>query len=243
MYTSSNVYGNGVSNPVTRTMGPRRYSIAFSARIALISAPNPAVRGASYTTTARPVFFPRGAIQFLGLEEHDGIGVADRGGEEALRLLRRRGHDDLEPGRVAEVRLGRLGVVMASADATAERRADRHRDGELASGPVAHLRGLGNDLVERRVDEVHELDLGDRTKAVEGHPDRGPNDSSLREGRIEDAVGEFVQEALRATEDAAVAADVFSEDDYAVVPSHLFAQRVVDRLDHRHRRHVHDLVA
>src|SRR2546425_13349187 len=57
MYTSSSVYGNGVSNPVTRTIGPRRYSIAFSARIALISAPYPPVRGASYTTTARPVFF------------------------------------------------------------------------------------------------------------------------------------------------------------------------------------------
>src|SRR2546430_16268417 len=134
-------------------------------------------------------------------------------------------------------------MVVTAADAASERRADRHRDGELASGAVPHLGGLGHDLVEGRVDEIHELDFRDRTQAVQGHPDRGADDPAFREGRVEDAVRELVQEALRAPEDAAVPADVFSEDDHAVVPPHLFAQCVVDRLHHRHRRHVHALVA
>jgi len=86
-------------------------------------------------------------------------------------------------------------------------------------------------------------DFRDRTQAVQRHPDRGADDPAFREGRVEDAVRELVQEALRASEDAAIPADVFSKDDYAVVSPHLFAQRVVDRLHHRHRRHVHDLVA
>src|SRR3989337_1842979 len=38
-------------------MGPWRNSIAFSAIVALISPPKPPVRGASWTTTTRPVFF------------------------------------------------------------------------------------------------------------------------------------------------------------------------------------------
>jgi hypothetical protein len=44
-----------VSNPVTRATGASRWSKASSTIRATISAPNPAVSGASCTTTARPV--------------------------------------------------------------------------------------------------------------------------------------------------------------------------------------------
>src|SRR5207248_11129437 len=57
MYASSIVqYGYGTSYPVTRSTGPCRSKIAFSAISAASSAPKPTVRGASWTITTRPVF-------------------------------------------------------------------------------------------------------------------------------------------------------------------------------------------
>src|SRR5439155_24818731 len=109
--------------------------------------------------------------------------VADRGGQEPRRLLRRRGDDILQPRRMAEVRLGRLGLIVAAADLASERSADRHRDGELASGTVAHLGGLGDDLVEGRVDEVHEHYFWDRSLAVQRNRDRGADYLAVREQR------------------------------------------------------------
>src|SRR5205823_2132275 len=56
MYASSIFqYGYGTSKPVTRSTGPRRSRIAFSARIAASSPAKPFVRGASCTITTRPV--------------------------------------------------------------------------------------------------------------------------------------------------------------------------------------------
>src|SRR3990172_3747751 len=48
---------------------------------------------------------PEGPVQLLRLEEEDGVRVADRGRQEPFRVRGGRGHDDLEPRRVAEVRL------------------------------------------------------------------------------------------------------------------------------------------
>src|SRR6185503_3704525 len=53
--SSSDQKGKGASYPVTRSTGPRRSRMAFSAKSAAISAPKPATRGASCTMTARPV--------------------------------------------------------------------------------------------------------------------------------------------------------------------------------------------
>src|SRR6185369_16500260 len=56
-YSCSRLYGNGVSRPVTRRIGASRCAIARSWIEAISSAPKPQVRGASWTMTARPVFF------------------------------------------------------------------------------------------------------------------------------------------------------------------------------------------
>jgi hypothetical protein len=106
------------------------------------------------------------------LEEHHRVLVADRRDQQALGVGRRARDHDLEARRVAEVGLARLAVVVAAADAAAVRRPDHHRAGVLAAAAVAHLRGFADDLVEGRVDEVEELDLGDRAHAVDGHADR-----------------------------------------------------------------------
>ena len=189
MYQSSSCqYGYGTSKPVTRRTGPRRSRIAFSARIAATSAAKPSVRGASWTTTARPVlrteassassssgFSVRrsstsqeasparasaarsatgdhravgderhvrslagdarlaerddvlavrhiaagGAVDQLGLEDHDRVGIPDRGGEQALS--RRRVSTGSPPSRRACAR-SRSRASRRAARAPARRR-------------------------------------------------------------------------------------------------------------------------
>jgi hypothetical protein len=69
-----------------------------------------------------------------------------------------------------------------------------------------------DDLVERRVDEVEELDLGDRAHAIDGHADRGADDPTLAQRGIEAAlVAELVLETGGGEEDTALLADVFTE--------------------------------
>ena len=93
----------------------------------------------------------RRAIERLGLEENDRVGVGDGGEEQALRLARRARHHDLDPGRVREVRLRRLRVIVAAVPDRAARRSNRDLAAlELAAGSVPHLGGLVHDLVELR---------------------------------------------------------------------------------------------
>ena len=53
------------------------------------------------------VFLDR-AIQPLRLEEDHGVLARERGQQQALGVGGGRGNHDLEPGRVAEIRLGTL---------------------------------------------------------------------------------------------------------------------------------------
>src|SRR5690606_19493884 len=81
--------------------------------------------------------------------------------------------------------------------------------------------------------------LGHGHEAVERHADRRAEDAALGERRVDDAVvAELVPKALGDAEDAADAPDVLAEDDDPLVLLHLEAERVVDRLDHVHLRHV-----
>ena len=97
----------------------------------------------------------------------DAIGLLDH----AVAVGRvARGHD-AQPGRVGEVGLGRLGVVLDRADPAAEGDADGQRHGDPALVAVAQLGHLGDDLVEGGVDETVELDLTHRPVAAHGQPD------------------------------------------------------------------------
>src|SRR5690606_34094557 len=94
------------------------------------------------------------------------------------------------------------------------------------------------DLVVRRPDEVRELDLRDGDEAVHGHPHGRADDTALAQGRIDHArVAELVEQTRGHAEHAADLPDVFTQQDYALVPTHRNPQRVVDRLDHVHLGH------
>src|SRR5580700_3261936 len=103
----------------------------------------------------------------------------------------------------------------------------------LAARSPAQLCELADDLVEGRIDEVRELNFRHGQQAVESHADGSPDDSALREGRVHDAiVAEFVPQSLSDSKDTSDTADILAKDNDAVIPAHLVAEGIVDRLDH-----------
>ena len=178
------------------------------------------------------------SVHLLVLEEQHGVVVADRRPQQPLRVVGRGGDDDLQARHVREERLDRLRVVQGAVHAAAVRRADDHRDAEAVVRAVAHPRGLGHQLVEGRVDEVGELDLGDRPQAVDGRADRGADDHRLGQRRVDDpVVAELAPQPVGGQEHPALLADVLAQDDDRLVPPHLLGHAVADRLDERANRH------
>ena len=96
----------------------------------------------------------------LVFQKYCGIVVADGALEQALGIIRRRGRDDFEAGRMAEEGLGALGVVEPTADPSTLRGPQHERYVQLSCGAVSHTGRLANDLVYRGPNEVGELDLG-----------------------------------------------------------------------------------
>src|SRR5690606_2049159 len=87
------------------------------------------------------------------------------------------------------------------------------------------LRDLGDDLVERRIDETVELDLDDGPIAAERQPHRGPDDPRLGERRIDHPSGaELVEQTVGDAEDAAERTDVLAQEDDVVIVAHRLPQ-------------------
>src|SRR5436189_6392 len=191
-------------------MGPRRYSIAFSARIALISPPKPPVRGASYTTTARPVFLTEARIfgSSSGTRVRRSMTSASTPFSAAFAAASR--HTcAMYPYAISETSLPGLRTAASPIGTRTSPSGTSSRDDRYSFFGSRNMTGSGS-----RIDAVS------RPFASFG-----------------------VEGSLGATEDASVPADVLSQDDDAVVPSHFLPEGIVDRLHHRHRGHRHDLVA
>ena len=123
-------------------------------------------------------------------------------------------------------------MMLGRVNAGAERRAQHHRAREPAARAIAQSRGVIEDLIDRRIDEPHELDLGDRPKALRGEPDAHAGDEPFGERRIDDALlTEPLEQAGRRAEHSAVDADVFAEQDDARIGRELVRERLIDRLD------------
>src|SRR5439155_17696414 len=97
---------------------------------------------------------------------------------------------------------------------------------------------FGHELVEGRMDEVGELDLGDGPQAADRRPDRRADDLALAQWRVDDAiVAELRPQPVGRKEDAALLADVLAEHDHALVSDHLLAEPLADGFDERLERH------
>ena len=106
-------------------------------------------------------------------------------------------------------------------------------DGGVAARAVPEPAQVGDDLVERRVDEPVELDLGDRPGTRQGHAYRRADDAGLVERRVDHPVGaESLVEPIGDPEHPAGHPDVLAEDDGGVVPLHRLVEGGVDRLGH-----------
>ena len=142
--------------------------------------------------------FLREAIEPRRLEKHHRIGIADGREQQAVGARRRGGNHDAQARNVREQRLRAFGVVLGRMDAAAHRRAQHERAREPAAGAVAQARGVIQQLVDRGIDEAHELDLGDGPQALRREPDAHAGDQRFRERRVDDALGaEALEQALR----------------------------------------------
>ena len=163
-----------------------------------------------------------------------GIRIADRRGEQALRVGGRRRNRDLHAGRVHVVGLGRVVVQLRRAHAAAVRHAHDERELHAAARAPAVAPDMRDQLVEARIGERVVLHLRDRPEARHAQPDRGAEDARLRERRVDAAIGaEALAQPRRRAKDAARPADVLAHHHHGVVAAELDVQRVVDRLDHQ----------
>jgi hypothetical protein len=120
-------------------------------------------------------------------------------------------------------------VVLDRADAAAARDPDHHRQADLPAGPVAHLRELADDLVDRGEDEPVELDLADRPETAQGQADRGADDAGLGQRGVDHpGLAEVLLQAVGDAEDPAQLADVLAHDQDLGVVLERLAQSLVE---------------
>ena len=163
------------------------------------------------------------------LEEDDRVRVADRGRQQALRVVRRRRRDDLQPGRCMNHASGFCEWNGPPEKPPPRRQPHDDRHGEALA--VVHLAGDVHELVEAAGDEVGELHLADRPHARDRGADRRADDRRLGERRVHHArLAELLEEAVGDLERAAERADVLADHEHALVAAHLLAQPLGDRL-------------
>ena len=177
-------------------------------------------------------------VQALRLEEHHRIVVLDRGDQQALGVVRIRGHHDFEAADVREYPFRALRMRLAAADAAAARRADGHRREEVAGAAIAQPRQFAHDLIESRIDVVGELNFRDRPQAVDGHADGGGDDAALGDRRVEHAMlAVLALQAFGGAEHAAEIADILAHEHHRGVAAEHDVHGGVQRLNHVHAGH------
>ena len=173
------------------------------------------------------------AVRPLVLEEQHRIGIVDGLAQHACHVGGCRRRHDLEPGHVGVEGLDGLRVVQRSVHAAAPRGAHDERHREVAVGAVVDLGRLAHQLVEGRVDEVGELDLGDGPHTRQRQPDGHTDDARLGQRRVEHArLAELGEQAVGGAEDAAPRAHVLAQHHHPLVGGHEVVEGGPHGLDH-----------
>ena len=79
-------------------------------------------------------------------------------------------------------------MLCPEAEAARGGRAQHDRHGDLAGREVTHLRGLGDDLIERDPEELREHDLHNGPQPLRRGADGGADDRGLGDRRVAHAV-------------------------------------------------------
>ena len=104
-------------------------------------------------------------VQDLGFKEDDRIITRQCGGEQSLGVIRCRGYDDDHARDVHEVRLGAIAVVLVGPDPGTVRCPNQNGHVGVAPRAEPYTPQVAGDLIEGRVDEPLELDLGNGATA------------------------------------------------------------------------------
>ena len=129
------------------------------------------------------------AVEHLVLEEHDRVGIADRGLEQALGVGRAVGGHDLQARAVGVPGAVFLAVLGADAGGGAVGAAEHDRAAQLAAGHVAGLGGRVDDVVDRLHGEVPGHELDDRPQARHRGADAEAGEAVLGDRRVDHALG------------------------------------------------------
>ena len=127
-------------------------------------------------------------------------------------------------------------MMLVGADPGSIGESDDDRDLGIAPGAEPKSAQMAHDLVEGRIHETVELDLGYRSRPGQCHTHGRPDDARLVERCVDDPVlAETLLETLGDPEDPAGQTDIFAEDDDTRIALHRFVERGVDRLGHGQR--------
>ena len=128
--------------------------------------------------------------------------------------------------------------MLGRVNAAAIGRAQHHRAGQAPARARSEARGVVGELIDRRIDEAGELNLGDGAKALRRKTGRDPGNADLRERRIEDALrAEAREQPVGGAKYATVGADILAEHDHPRIGAHRARQREIDRLHQIHLNH------
>ena len=132
---------------------------------------------------------------------------------------------------MCEERFHALRVVEPAAHAATLWGPQHHRSVELPRGSIPDTRRLSDDLVDRRPDEVGELDFCDGAHTVHCGAEGDACDGRLGQGRVNHTLcPELFEEAVCSEEHSAARADILAHDENSIVAAHLFPHRVPYRL-------------
>mmetsp|Transcript_65882 Transcript_65882/g.176541 ORF Transcript_65882/g.176541 Transcript_65882/m.176541 type:complete len:350 (-) Transcript_65882:82-1131(-) len=176
-----------------------------------------------------------GAVQGLGLQEDDGIGVADAREEETLGLRRRTRNDDNKPRSVSKICLRRLRMIQPSVtDCTVRGTNCKSADVKLSTTSISIFGRLVDNLIEGRKYVICKLNFRNGCCSHGSHANSKSSDSLFTKGRIEHALlaKHFLQSS--SCSENTSESDIFSKDYSLRVSLHSYAQSIIDSSNQIH---------
>ena len=128
--------------------------------------------------------------------------------------------------------------MFGSLDPAAVRCPNHDGATQAAAGPVSQAAGMVHDLVDRGINEAHELVFDHGPEALGAETDRQTGKKRFRQRRIHDPLlTESFEKAVRRSKDAAVDADILAKDQNRFVFFHGTCEGETNRLDKRDLAH------
>src|SRR5690606_4496042 len=177
-------------------------------------------------------------VEHLAFDEDHRVGIADRGLEQALGVGRSGRHDHLETGDVRVPALECLRVLCSQLQRCATGSSEDNRAADLSTAHVSNLGGCVHHLIDGQQREVpgHHLDY--RAQSHHGRTDTDAGESQFGDRSVDHATStELLQQAARHLVGAIILGNFLTHEVYVVVPLHLFAERLVERIAVGHDGH------